>query len=384
VNPLRVALVFRDARAGTGGLGVHVRDLANGLGRRGHHVEVVTVAPREDREPYGFIDGVEIRALAPLVQRQFALDHALVSGTGRAIHNGRETVVHVFSCVPAYLHMAAMVSARHSHQPLVWTPMLHPARREVWAEYGLRGRAMRFFDAVFPRIARFTDAVVAATEEEAAAFRRLGSRRVEVIPPAAPQAGLIEAGEAESLRARYGIGAEPLAVTVVRRLERRKGLSFCLEAFGRLRQSVPAARLLIVGLRNLGGLDVPDGVVVAGPLSDSDLASAYRAADVIFVPSSYEAFSLVVIEAWQQGRPVVVTDRVGLAESVRSGGGSVVPFGDSAAAARALTRFMTDKAASDKEGRRGRATVQQGFLVDDLVDRLVSLYRELPNDRVAA
>jgi hypothetical protein len=45
---------------------------------------------------------------------------------------------------------------------------------------------------------------------------------------------------------------------------------------------------------------------------------------------------------------------------------------------------MTDQAAADEQGRRGRATVQQGFLVDDLVDRLVSLYRELPKDRVAA
>jgi glycosyltransferase involved in cell wall biosynthesis len=235
---------------------------------------------------------------------------------------------------------------------------------------------MRLFDAVIPRIARFTDAVVAATNAEAEQFQRLGCRRVEILPPGLHEREVIPETEAASFRQRFNVGNRPLVVTVVRRLERRKGMSFCLESLRALRRHLPDARLLIVGLEDLGALDVPDGVVLAGQLVDLDVVRAYRAADVVFVPSSYEAFSLIVTEAWQQARPVVVTDRVGLAESVREGG-RVVPFGDPEAAANALRSFLTNPVFARDTGRHGREIVQARFSMPDILESVQLLYQEL-------
>ena len=51
--------------------------------------------------------------------------------------------------------------------PVVWTPMLHPARPTLWRDHGLAGRAMTLWDACAPHAARWTDAVCAATRAEA-------------------------------------------------------------------------------------------------------------------------------------------------------------------------------------------------------------------------
>jgi glycosyltransferase involved in cell wall biosynthesis len=376
---LDVLLVFRDARPAAGGLSINIRDLANGLSEQGHGVEVATVRAQEPRAPgaYEFINEVGVVELPPLSRGGLALSYGLAPGVGRVVKRDPKRIVHVFSCVPAYVHLAAMAAARRAGTPLVWTPMMHPARQAVWSEYGLRGRAMRFFDAVVPRIARFPHVVVASTEGEAEQFKRLGARRVEVLPPGVRDATVIPDAEAASLRRRFGIGEQPLVVTVVRRLERRKGLPFCIESFRLLRRQMPQARLMIVGLEDLGGVDVPEGVILTGRLSDSDLARAYRAANVVFVPSSYEAFSMIVVEAWQQARPVVVTDGVGLAESVRKGGGRVVPFDDHRAAADALREFLADPVLSEQAGQEGRDTVQERFLMRNLLANMQLLYQEI-------
>ena len=62
----------------------------------------------------------------------------------------------------------------------MWTPVFHPSRPGSWKGYGFL-RVMQGFDLVAPRAARFADAVISATEQEAAYFRRLGARRSEWI-----------------------------------------------------------------------------------------------------------------------------------------------------------------------------------------------------------
>jgi glycosyltransferase involved in cell wall biosynthesis len=378
VSELDVLYVFRDARLKAGGLAIDIHDLANGLSARGHSVGIVTLKPpnASNGDGYSFDSTVQVMELEPPRSPSAATTAGFALGIGRVLKEHPTAVVHVYSCLPVYLHLAAMVSAKARRHPLTWTPMAHPSRRQIWRDYGLPGYAMRAFDSLAPRMARLADAVAAATRAEAEEFRRLGCPRVEVLPPGVHDAPPVTSMAAQTFRDRLGIGESPLVLTVAGRDERRKGVPFGLEAFNRLRSRLPRAVLTIVGSSD-AGTELPAGAHALGRLPDDDLQSAYRAADVVFVPSSYEAFSRIVIEAWQQETPVVVTDGVGLAETVREGGGEVVPYGDADAASRALLSFLADSDRTRATGEQGRALVKERFLVSYTVDGVQHLYQEL-------
>ncbi|WP_347352898.1 glycosyltransferase family 4 protein [Intrasporangium sp.] len=103
-------------------------------------------------------------------------------------------------------------------------------------------------------------------------------------------------------------------------------------------------------------------VVFTGPLGRDDLDAAYRAADLLVLPSRTESWGMVVAEALARGIPVVASDLGGVPESLGHAPdgtrpGLLVPPGDPAALARALTRWLTDPALRKRlraaaEGRR--------------------------------
>lgn len=380
MKTLDVTLVFRDVRMDAGGLGIDVRDLANGLAERGHRATVIASAADPGNDSYaGFSADVDVEILESPPPRRVAEAYGISPGVGRALRRRRPHVVHVFSCVPVYLHVAAMVAARRTRRAsLVWTPMMHPLRRSLWKGYGARGVPMRLFDAVAPRAARYVDAVAAATRAEAAEFKRLGCPRVAVLPPAVHPARPVSDDAASAVRARLGLGDVPLVMAVAARSERRKGFGFALAAIEALCRRIPDVRFVVAGS---GGVDLAssDAIVPVGRVSDEELAALYRAARVVFVPSSYEAFSRVVIEAWQQARPVVVTDRVGLAERVSGVGGTVVGFGDVQAAADSIATLLADPELARRLGNAGRELVDADYLVPHVVTRAERLYGALAN-----
>jgi glycosyltransferase involved in cell wall biosynthesis len=192
--------------------------------------------------------------------------------------------------------------------------------------------------------------------------------------PATPR---VDDAEARGLRARLGLGDGPLVLCVAGRPDHRKGLDYAAEAIAALRRRRPDAQLGMVGLPGDVPLAAAEGVRSLGRLSLADLQRAYRAADVVLVPSRYEAFSRVVVEGWQQERPVVVTDGVALAEEVRHGGGAVVPFGDAEAAARSLARYLDDPARAASDGAYGAQLVRERYEIPRVLESLAPLWAEV-------
>jgi len=119
---------------------------------------------------------------------------------------------------------------------------------------------------------------------------------------------------------------------------RRKGFDVLLDAFARVRDAVPGARLVVAGPRRdeTGrlGSPPPAGVVLLGPLSQADFAVELRSADCLVLPSRNDSFGMAVVEALASGLPVVVSEMVGAKDLVVEGStGWVVPADDAAALA---------------------------------------------------
>ncbi len=371
-----VLIVFREADPQTGGLGIDISDVAHGMTARGHGVEVLTMHPSGARRP-DLGPAVTVHALRSWLHARPGVAFGLTGGAGRVVRRSSPRIVHLYSCLPVQMHWAAVASARRQGIPIVWTPMFHPQRRSLWRSHGLAGHVMAAWDARAPRAAHLTDAVCVATDGEADLFRAMGARRVAMVPPAVAAVPRVSAEAASRLRARLGLADTPLVLCVAGRPDHRKGLDFAAEVITALRRRVPGAVLGAVGLRNDGELAGVDGVRALGRLSLTELREAYGAADAVFVPSRYEAFSRVVLEAWQQARPVVVTSGVALAEQVGHGGGTVVAFGDCEGAASALAHYLADSHDACSAGEYGARLVSERYTIDGVLDRLESVYAEV-------
>lgn len=122
-----------------------------------------------------------------------------------------------------------------------------------------------------------------------------------------------------------------------------------------------------------GSLGVRDRVAFAGEVGDADKRALIDMASVLVLPSYSENFGNVVLEAWAQGRPVVVSPEVGLADTVRATEGGWVADGAAAIGAR-IEAAVTDRALQARAGGRGREAVAGHFSWDAVAARMEALY----------
>lgn len=144
---------------------------------------------------------------------------------------------------------------------------------------------------------------------------------------------------------------DPLQVVFVGNITPRKGLKTLIQGMA---AAEATAELTVVGRpldeqyvadvrRSVRQNGLTDRVHVAGELSDSGLAAALRSSHVLAVPSQYEGFGIVYLEGMSFGLPAIASGAGGARDVVTDGEtGVLVDPGDSAAIARALTRFADD------------------------------------------
>jgi glycosyltransferase involved in cell wall biosynthesis len=100
--------------------------------------------------------------------------------------------------------------------------------------------------------------------------------------------------------------------------------------------------------------------------------------DVFVLPSRFEGFPLVLVEAMLAALPVVATDVGSVSESVVDGEtGLLVPAEDAAALARAIRELLDDRPRSQEMGRRGRERAHNQFSVAGMAKAYLALYEEV-------
>lgn len=160
-------------------------------------------------------------------------------------------------------------------------------------------------------------------------------------------------------------GSPPSIVFIGKDFE-RKGGDVLLDAFERARRQVPDAKLRIIGPPALG-VDLP-GVESMGTLRKAvpeefaRLIEALRTSDVFCLPTRYEPFGIVVVEAMSLGIACVTSDTWAMSEMVVDGEtGLIAPDGDAAALAERLVRVLRDPDLARRMGQAGRRRQQEKF-----------------------
>ena len=185
----------------------------------------------------------------------------------------------------------------------------------------------------------------------------------------------VTADRIAAIRAKYSLGSDFTLISVGR-LVKRKGFDTAIKAAAELKRAGRQARLVIVGdgpeKANLKALcielDVTDRVVLAGAVSDEELAELYAASQAFtLLPRSIgpdvEGFGIVYLEANLFGLPAVATRTGGVPDAVIDGEtGLLVEPDDHSGAAAAIGRLMDDPELRRRLGERGRERVRQDFV----------------------
>ena len=127
-------------------------------------------------------------------------------------------------------------------------------------------------------------------------------------------------------------------------------------------------------------LDLDDMVVFLGKRSQDSLPYYYSAAEAVVVPSHYESFGMVALEAMACGTPVVASQVGGLAFLVQDGvTGFVVPDGDPEILANRLSRLILEPGLSQKLGDQAAACAQE-YAWPKITRRMMNLYKSTAKD----
>jgi glycosyltransferase involved in cell wall biosynthesis len=162
-----------------------------------------------------------------------------------------------------------------------------------------------------------------------------------------------------------GEGSPPTVLFVGREFD-RKGGDVLLRAFRRVRARLPQARLVVAGpatwTTEEAGVSFLGHLPKHHPDSRERLRQAYEGADVFCLPTRYEPFGIVFLEAMYYGLPVVATRVWAVPEIVEDGvTGFTVARDDDAALADRLLLLLQDRSLAQRMGEAGRSRAEMRF-----------------------
>jgi phosphatidylinositol alpha-1,6-mannosyltransferase len=266
----------------------------------------------------------------------------------------------------------------HAHLLPVALPLVGRGARLVTLLLGIEGwKPLTRLEAAALRRAWKVAAISRHTTDR---FREanpaFSSRPIEVCHPGVP--------EAVDPSRRIGSPADTPYALIVGRMasnERYKGHDELLDVWAKVMASAPGARLVVAGggddLHRLrekaSALGLTEHVTFTGRVTDEQLASLYRDAAFLVMPSRDEGFGLVYLEAMRAGKPCVAAR--GAAEEIieHESSGIIVDQGNDAELAAAIVRLFTDPAERKRMGHAATAQVAERFSKDHFAARLYDL-----------
>jgi glycogen(starch) synthase len=379
-----------------GGLGRHVHALATELASAGHEVVVLSRQPAgSDAESHPTTDevraGVRVLRVAEdpphlefdrdLVAWTLAMGHGMLrAALTRLVPSWRPDVVHAHDWLVAHPAIALadvlgvpLVATFHATEAGRYAGWLSsPLSRQVHsAEWWLAHRADTLITCSAAMRAEVAELFDVDPEPVVVLHNGIAPRRWRANP-----------ARVRAVRERYAPGEAPVLL-YFGRLEYEKGVHDLIAALPRIRRAHPGTRLVVAGtgtahdqlVAAVQTHRVRRSVTFTGHLPDADLAALLRAADAVVLPSRYEPFGIVALEAAAAGAPLAASTAGGLGEVVVDGEtGLSFPPGDVAALATAVGAVLADPGAAARRARAARKRLGSAFEWSRIAADTASVY----------
>ena len=390
----------------TGGMNVYVRELTYHLGKMGVHVDVFTRSQDEH---------------VPQVLHQLCYGNRVVHiPAGPEVYLPKQELS---SYIPEFADKVLQFAAEkgiqydliHSHYWMsgiagkqlkqTWqVPMIQmfhtlgkmknliaQSPAEMEGDYRLNGEE---------EVIEASDKIVIATPAERSQLESMYhacAGKMEIIPPGVDTSKFypIPADEAKAV---IGISPKDRMLLFVGRIEPLKGVDVLMQAIAKLHKNneidgCPHYLVIVGGNLDAEGcnmdaemnrlmklrseLDLKDLVVFLGKRDQDTLPYYYSAAEIVIMPSFYESFGMVALEAMACGTPVVASQVGGLAYLVQDGKtGFVVPHGDPDILSEKIKELVCDGTLREQMGKNANAYAQD-YDWHKIAERTIALYNQV-------
>ncbi|AXI80083.1 glycosyltransferase family 4 protein [Peterkaempfera bronchialis] len=359
--------------ASTGGIGAHVRSLAQGL--VAHGLTVTVCGPAATDALFGFSGaGARFHPVEITPTSGPRSDAAAIGELRRAFTGA--CVVHAHGLRAGLLSDLALRTAGRVPGMRPETPLVVTMHHALLAT-GMERRLLRLMER---RVARAADLLLGASSDLVARARELGAGDARLGPVAAPPLAAPAVDRAAARAALPGVAEGRPVVLAVGRLAPQKGFDLLLDASRTLAGLNPRPLVLIAG-------EGPEGVALRDRIDAeglpvrllghrTDVPELLAAADVVAISSRWEARALVAQEALRAGVPLVATAVGGLPELVGDAA-VLVPYGDAQAFGRAVAGLLADTPRRARLAELGRAQAETWPDEAATVAQVLSIYDEL-------
>jgi D-inositol-3-phosphate glycosyltransferase len=384
------------ARPGTrdsGGMNVYIRELSRQMARRAHTMDIFTRRVDADTPEITIIDErtrvIQVQA-GPINGSKASMQKHLVEFTDGVFAFHDDHNIHYDLVHSHYFLSGAVANALTEQWGIPHVAMFHtlaeaknrhhPEEREPVSR--IRAEA---------EVAAAADLIICATEGEMEMLTGdygADPERVTVVPCGVDTLRF-RPMKRERVRCKLDIPKDEQIVLFVGRIEPLKGIDVALRAVAQLPHPT---RLLVVGGDNQDAgrkdellglaaeLGIEGRVTFLDAIPHADLPLYYNAADVCVVPSYYESFGLVALEAMACGIPVVASRVGGLKETVMDGHtGYLVPWRCADSFAERLGLLLSDEALRRKMGRQARTEAER-FRWSEVAAQVEEVYHELVSE----
>jgi len=389
----------------TGGMNVYVRDFARELGCFGIQVDVFTRSqddcqPRIKHElgPGGRVIHVPAGPEKPIAVAE--MDQYLDEFTDGVLAFAEAEDIE-YDLIHSHYWLSGLVAKQLKQ---VWhnTPIVHMFHtlghmknliaqddRERAPQARLDGEA---------HVIQVADRIIAATpaeEQQLLDYYAADPAKIRVLPPGV-DLGRFQPIDKQAAKAKVGIPCGNANILFVGRIEPLKGVDTLLRAMSILQARHPAAIadtcLAIIGgdpwnddpstemgrLQQLRtDLGINNLVTFLGAKDQDILPYYYAAAEMVVMPSHYESFGMVALEAMAMGTPVIASEVGGLAHLVQPGvNGFHVPVHDPEALAARILDLLTNDALRQQLGQQARTYAKQ-YSWESIAAQMIDIYREV-------
>jgi len=393
----------------TGGMNVYVRELTRFLGREGVHVDVFTRSENEHVPSVSHDLGYFNRVVHIPAGPEVFLPKEVLAEYTETFANG---------ILDFARHKQIQYDLVHSHYWL--SGMAGNLLKEAWQVPMLQmfhtlgkmkqriGRTSEEREGQYRiegegNVMKAADKIIAATDAEKSQLHDLYGvepQKIIVIPPGVNTHHFYPIPSDEAKEA-IGISPRDRMALFVGRIEPLKGVDTLIKAMSIVKKNchsfICPHYLIIIGgdpegkteelstemerLQNLcKALDLDEMVVFLGKRGQDTLPYYYSAAEVVVMPSHYESFGMVALEAMACGTPVIASRVGGLAHLIRDGEtGFFVPAQDAEALAEKLRLIFVNHDLRDQIGARA-ADYAQDFCWEEITRQMLSVYHGLIPD----
>jgi glycosyltransferase involved in cell wall biosynthesis len=363
-----------------GGGAYHVYNLARELARRGVDVKVFTL----NTDNTSFLKRTKVETHFGKVQvvrvpasRISKFNYQIAPKLISLLSKESPDIIHAHG-YQVFTTDAALIASKLKKAPLVLT--LHGFPR------GFDKLAHRaYFNLIGKETLRKAKKIISVSRIVAREFKAIGvsEEKMAIIPNGIDLEEYKQLPVGDLFRKRLDIKENEKIVLTIGRLERIKGFQYLIRALPSIIKEVGSTKLVMAGpdfnygvkLKKIAEeTNVQDNVIFYGPINGKEKFEAFSAANIVAVPSLYEGFGMLLLEAMAAGKPLVATNTGAAPEIIQNGkNGILADLGDTEDLAGKIVKLLSDDQLMYLIGQESRKTVE-AFGWEKVSEQIHKLY----------